>query len=127
MPGNPFYSSRQWRALCAAVHRRSRGMCEAPGCTERAKVVDHVVSRRAGGPDVLANLRHLCRAHDNAVKEDKSGARRSRGKLVVKGCFPDGSPRDPSHPWFTGGGGRSNISAPGAATGAGHGNRISKG
>lgn len=104
MPSNPFYRSPLWRRLCAAVHHRSRGKCEVPGCTSPAKVVDHVVSRRAGGADALANLRHLCREHDNMCKENAKGIRRSNGKLSVRGCFADGSPIDPSHPWYKGGG-----------------------
>lgn len=109
MPNDPFYKSKQWRGLCAAVKRRSRGKCEVPGCTAAAKVVDHILSRNNGGADVLHNLRHLCRSHDNAVKEDANGNRRGNGKLTVTGCFPDGSPRDPSHPWFTGDPERRNV------------------
>jgi 5-methylcytosine-specific restriction enzyme A len=102
MPNDPFYKSRKWRALCAAVCRRSRCRCEVPGCTAPAKVVDHIVSRRRGGTDTLDNLRHLCRAHDNAVKEMANGERRNAGKLVVRGCTPDGLPLDPAHPWNRG-------------------------
>lgn len=102
MPSDPFYKSKTWRGLCAAVKRRAHSRCEVRGCLSRGRVVDHIVSRRAGGSDTLDNLRLLCRGHDNAVKEDATGARRSGGKLVAKGCYPDGSPRDPLHPWFTG-------------------------
>ena len=73
-----------------------------PGCNAAAKVVDHIASRNNGGADALHNLRHLCRAHDNAVKEDHEGQRRSGGVLIAKGCYADGSPRDPAHPWYTG-------------------------
>ncbi len=100
MPGDPFYKTKLWRALCAAVHRRSRGRCEVLGCTAQGKVVDHVLSRRNGGADTLANLRHLCRAHDNSIKERANGERANGGKLVVKGCDANGLPIDPSHAWF---------------------------
>jgi 5-methylcytosine-specific restriction endonuclease McrA len=97
---DPFYKTPAWRRLRAAVIKRSRGRCEVPGCTDRGVVVNHVVSRRRGGPDTMSNLRHLCRAHDNAIKEDASGKRRSDGKLVVRGCNADGTPLDPASDWF---------------------------
>ena len=97
-----FYKSSLWLRLRAAVIRRSRGICEVPGCGVPGKVVDHVIARGAGGPDALGNLRHLCREHDNQVMQRADGKRRSGGALTVKGCYPDGSPRDPNHPWHTG-------------------------
>lgn len=103
---DPFYQSRTWRRLRAARLRMDRGVCVVPGCGKKASTVDHVVARRAGGPDTLGNLRSLCRDHDHAVKELPNGKRRNDGKLVVKGAFSDGSPRDPRHPWYTGGPGR---------------------
>jgi hypothetical protein len=102
MPGNPFYKSRAWARLRAAVLKRARGRCEIPGCTSRAFIVDHIVSRRNGGRDAMDNLRALCRTCDNRIKEDHAGQRRSGGSAIV-GCFSDGSPRDPTHPWYTGG------------------------
>lgn len=95
--GGSFYSSPLWRSLCAQVARRSGGMCEAHGCTRPAKVVDHILSRKRGGPDVLHNLRHLCRQHDNAVKEGPDGSRANAG--ILKGCDASGEPADPAHPW----------------------------
>jgi 5-methylcytosine-specific restriction endonuclease McrA len=86
--------------LRAAVIRRSRGQCEVPGCTSPGAVVDHVVSRRRGGTDELGNLRHLCRRHDNEIKEDATGARRGDGKLSgPRGCDAAGIPIDPNHGW----------------------------
>jgi hypothetical protein len=121
MPSDPFYRSPLWRSLCAAVARRSRGVCEAPICISPAKVVDHVVSRRNGGPDILDNLRHLCRRHDNAIKENRHGER-ARGGVMI-GCDATGMPTDPAHPWHAAGegeasaapGGRSIAAADGAA------------
>lgn len=94
---DPFYRSLAWRRLCAAVAKRSRGMCEAPGCRNKGRVVDHVVSRRRGGPDSLSNLRHLCASCDNRIKEDQHGRRRSQG--IMAGCDVHGVPSDPNHPW----------------------------
>jgi hypothetical protein len=60
-------------------------------------VVDHIVSRSRGGADVLSNLRSLCRAHDNQVKKDATGAYRPGG--VAKGCDVMGIPLDARHWW----------------------------
>jgi len=93
---DPFYFSPAWRALVAFVERRSGGRCEVPGCRLAAKVVDHVVARRNGGPDHPSNLRHLCRTHDNQVKEGADGRRRNDGVFTVKGCDVNGWPLDPA-------------------------------
>jgi 5-methylcytosine-specific restriction endonuclease McrA len=73
--------------------------CVVPGCNAPAVVVDHIVPRREGGSDALQNLRSLCRAHDNQVKEAASGIRRTDGKLIVRDCDADGWPLDKNHPW----------------------------
>jgi 5-methylcytosine-specific restriction endonuclease McrA len=103
MPSDPYYKTKHWRDLRAAALRRDMFTCVVPGCDQPAVVVDHIVARRAGGRDTLDNVRSLCKAHDHAVKETRTGERANAGRFVVKGCFADGSPRDPSHPWFTGG------------------------
>jgi 5-methylcytosine-specific restriction endonuclease McrA len=72
-----FYSSTDWRALRQAALKRDRFRCVM--CGKAAVVVDHIVSRRAGGGDDLGNLRCLCRACDNRVKEGPSGERRGGG------------------------------------------------
>jgi 5-methylcytosine-specific restriction endonuclease McrA len=82
-----------------AALQRDGFRCTVPGCGQRASVVDHIVSRRTAGADTLANLRSLCREHDNQVKERERGARRSAGKFTVRGCDANGIPRDPAHPW----------------------------
>src|SRR5262245_33767224 len=105
MPGDPFYRSPAWRRLRAAVLERDAHQCTVRGCRDRAVVVDHIVGRRVGGSDTLANLRSLCREHDQMIKERPDGKRANGGKLIVRGCFDNGSPRDPLHPWYTGGGG----------------------
>jgi hypothetical protein len=99
---DPFYSTKKWKLLRKAALLRDLYTCVVPGCGQPAFIVDHIQARGAGGRDALDNLRSLCREHDNAVKEDASGKRRGRGALV-RGCYADGSPRDPAHPWFTGG------------------------
>ena len=103
MPSDPYYQTPHWRRLRAAALKRDGHRCVVPGCGQPAVVVDHIKRRRDGGADVLGNVRSLCRDHDNQVKERPNGKRGNAGKLVVRGSFPDGSPRDPRHPWYTGG------------------------
>lgn len=97
---DPYYLTKTWRRLREARLLMDAHTCVVPGCGQRATHVDHIIARRAGGADTLANLRSLCREHDQQVKERPSGARANRGKLVARGCHADGSPRDPSHPWY---------------------------
>lgn len=75
------YRTTDWKALRRAILERDGYRCAAPGCTVRAVVVDHKVSPRNGGTDDPSNLRSLCRAHDNQVKEDVAGVRRNGGQL----------------------------------------------
>ena len=95
MPNDPFYRSPLWKWICEVVAKRSGGICEVPGCTAKAKVVDHIVSRRNGGVDHPDNCRHLCRTHDNQVKEKEDGTRKSGGKFKVIGCDVNGWPIAP--------------------------------
>jgi 5-methylcytosine-specific restriction protein A len=99
MPSDPFYKTPEWQQLRKAALHRDRYRCTVPGCTAKATHVDHIISRRDGGPDALSNLRSLCKAHDNMVMQGSSGRRRSGGKLRVKGCDADGMPLDPTHWW----------------------------
>jgi 5-methylcytosine-specific restriction endonuclease McrA len=73
-----YYHSAEWQGLRSACLVRDGFRCQLalPGCTGRATIADHVISRRAGGRDELANLRAVCRACDNRVKEDHLGRRR---------------------------------------------------
>ena len=79
MPYVPYYRTPDWLKLRAAALKRDAYRCVVPGCGQRARVVDHVVSRNAGGADALPNLRSLCRYHDNALKERPDGTRRRNG------------------------------------------------
>jgi 5-methylcytosine-specific restriction endonuclease McrA len=78
---DPYYRSDEWRELRGERLRIDDYVCAVPGCGERAIIVDHVIARKDGGPDAIDNLRSLCRAHDNRVKEDTTGARRRGGRL----------------------------------------------
>ena len=99
MPGLGYYHSSAWRRLRKQRLQMDNYRCVVPGCGAIAKRVDHIVSRKAGGTDTLDNLRSLCVAHDNAIKEDARGTRRTDGKLFVRGCDADGWPLDKDHPW----------------------------
>lgn len=93
MPRDPFYLTPEWRARRRAVLERAGGRCEAPGCDRPAVIVDHILARSKGGSDDPANLRCLCRQHDNSVKEDQHGNRRSGGVLRTRPRIgPDGWP-----------------------------------
>lgn len=73
-----YYSTPEWAALRLATLRRADFRCEiaGPRCTGSANIADHIVSRRMGGANELTNLRAACRACDNWLKEDQTGARR---------------------------------------------------
>ena len=76
---DPFYASTDWKTLRLKVLQRDGFRCFVEGCTERAIIADHIVSRKNGGSDDMGNLRSCCRTHDNRFKEDATGVRRSRG------------------------------------------------
>lgn len=94
-----YHSTAAWQRLRRQALERDGWTCTVPGCGARAVVADHITRRQDGGADDLANLRSLCRQHDNAVKEDARGQRRSGGQLRAKGCDAQGNPLDPSHWW----------------------------
>lgn len=91
MPNESFYQTDEWKRLRRATLERDRWKCTTPGCRRPAKIVDHIVSRRKGGANTLSNLRSLCRACDNQIKESASGERRGGGKIRAA-IGPDGWP-----------------------------------
>ena len=99
MPRDAYYNSRHWKQLREAALLRDLYRCAVPGCRRMANVVDHVVHRRSGGRDELSNLRCLCAEHDNQVKEDAQGKRRSNGQAFLRGCDAKGIPLDQGHWW----------------------------
>jgi 5-methylcytosine-specific restriction enzyme A len=96
---DPHYRTPAWRRLRTAVLERDGYICTVPGCRAKATRVDHVKSRRSGGPDTLANLRCLCAHHDSQIKETSSGKRMCDGKPFVHGCDGNGRPIDLGHWW----------------------------
>lgn len=92
MTTDPFYRTAEWKRLRRAVLARDP-ICKTPGCGCTSVAVDHIVERRRGGSDTMANLRGLCAQCHN---------QRSRGgEPRAKGCHADGTPRDPGHWWNT--------------------------
>lgn len=94
MPQNPFYNSKPWRDLRAAVLKRRPNceVCTLIGLTVRAVEVDHILAINAGGkPLDPANVRALCRKHHSQKTILMDGQHKADGrKLVTSG--PDGFP-----------------------------------
>jgi hypothetical protein len=55
--------------LRRAVNAGDRGMCQTPGCTERATQIHHARHWARGGPTCLRNLISLCDGHHWLVHE----------------------------------------------------------
>lgn len=56
---DPYYESREWRALRQQTLERDLYLCQYCGAT--AHQADHVIPRTKGGPDALHNLVACCR------------------------------------------------------------------
>lgn len=102
-----YYASPHWQALRRQALARDSGRCVTPSCCAPAVIVDHIQTRpaHAKGPtklDVLGNLRSLCRACDNQVKERRGGRRANRGTPEAFGCDVNGLPISTAHPWNRG-------------------------
>lgn len=99
------YSTRRWQRVRARQLAREPlcRACAARGDTTPAEHVDHITPISAGGavwdPE---NLASLCAAdHSRKTARDKAG--KGGGEdWSLRGCFSDGSPRDPEHPWYSG-------------------------
>lgn len=76
---DPYYSSGAWKRLRAACLRRDAFRCTFEHCTTPNRgqdgrlIADHIVPRREGGADDLANLRTLCPACDNRRHGKRGG------------------------------------------------------
>lgn len=75
-----FYTSPEWLRTRARILQRDGGRCTAVWdgfrCESTATIVDHIKRRRDGGDESDGNLRSLCRACDNRLKEKWDGSRR---------------------------------------------------
>jgi 5-methylcytosine-specific restriction endonuclease McrA len=72
----PYYHSKEWKALRQATLQRCRYRCELNliGCTGRATLADHILPRAQGGLDTLFNLRGVCKSCHNKRHPEKGGA-----------------------------------------------------
>lgn len=100
------YGTRRWQRVRANQLNREPTcrMCRELGMNiaRPAVDVDHIKPISRGGDAWNpANLQSLCHQHHSQKTAlDKQGIAFSDWEL--RGCFPDGSPRDPSHPWYSG-------------------------
>jgi hypothetical protein len=104
MPQDRFYLTPEWKAARRAALQRVGGVCQVPGCADRASVVDHIRPRRAGGaPFDPANLRPMCWRHHSAktVRADGGFGRAPNPAAASRSYGADdrGLPLDPSHRW----------------------------
>jgi 5-methylcytosine-specific restriction protein A len=103
---DPFYLSKEWRAVRLAALKRDGFRCVVCRRSVAGKGearVDHIIPRSQGGAALdQANLRTLCAAHDNQAHREKSsggGGGPRVERFIVKGLDADGRPLDPNHPW----------------------------
>jgi len=99
------YDTARWKRVRARQLAREPlcRACRALGHTVEAEHVDHRKAIEDGGaPFDPANLQSLCHTHHSL----KTNAVEKRGLSLEewerRGCFSDGSPRDPQHPWYSG-------------------------
>ena len=98
------YNTQRWqrlRRLQLARHPLCR-TCVPEGRLTDAIEVDHIKRIEDGG-DVWStdNLQSLCTpCHSTKTNYDMRG--KDWEQHADRGCFPDGSPRDPAHPWYRG-------------------------
>lgn len=102
MPGDPFYSLPEWRALRAKALARAHWKCEfcdQPVHEPGASRVDHIKTRKHH-PDlalVLGNLRVLCASCDN-----RRHAGKGQPDAALRGADANGMPTSPLHHWNRG-------------------------
>jgi 5-methylcytosine-specific restriction endonuclease McrA len=99
MSGHPFYDTSDWRTRIRPRQLAREPMCRQ--CGQPASHVDHIKPIRQGGSKRDPhNLQSICHACHN----QKTSLEREGGTWRLDGYFEDGSPRDPAHPFYTGGG-----------------------
>lgn len=71
MPANWAKTRRQVLAECG-------GICEVPGCPNRATEVDHIIPHSQGGSEARSNLRGICEPHHRVKSAEERNWRRKR-------------------------------------------------
>lgn len=88
----PFYQSREWKALVARLVAERGRRCEACGATGQRLIGDHVVERKDGGAELdPANIRLLCLPCHNR----KTAQARAERLAAPVGPRPGGVARGP--------------------------------
>jgi hypothetical protein len=98
--GSPLDLGRRSRtanaAMRTALHQRSGGTCEFPGCGHRRFLhAHHVVNWADGGRTDLSNLVSLCSWHHRLLHEGRYRARVGADRCV-RFVRPDGTELDPA-------------------------------
>ena len=105
MSGGWPYNTARWARLRRKV-LAGEPMCRACATLGKhtpAQDVDHITPIKAGG-DVwtMGNLQPLCPTHHSLKTGAYDKAGRPWSEWERRGCNPDGTPRDPDHPWHSG-------------------------
>jgi 5-methylcytosine-specific restriction endonuclease McrA len=106
MPGDPFYTTPEWRALRLRVLKAQGFRCAWCGVSiamPGTARVDHVQPRLVR-PDLAltaTNLRGLC-----VLCDARRHAEKGQARALKVGADANGWPTDPSHHWNAKGGGR---------------------
>lgn len=78
-------------------------VCTEAGRDTLATQVDHIHPIAAGGaPFDPANLQSLCATHHSFKTMRYDAVGKAWSTWWLRGCFSDGSPRDPAHEWYSG-------------------------
>ena len=99
------YDTARWHRVRANQLEREPlcRCCAELGRETPANEVDHIKPIVAGGaPFEAANLQSLCTPHHSFKTNNFDAKGLDWSTHALRGCFPDGSPRDPAHPWYTG-------------------------
>lgn len=95
------YNTQRWQRLRRKKLARDPlcQACEALGHGTPAHAVDHIKAIRNGGPafPTIDRLLSLCQTHHT---QKTAADMLDQGEAwTLRGCNPDGSPRDPDDPW----------------------------
>lgn len=103
-PGRVYDTARWQRVRARQLARET--LCRVCAELDRetpATEVDHIKPlARDGAPYDRANLQSLCTPHHSFKTNNYDAKGLEWSTHALRGCFSDGSPRDPAHPWYVG-------------------------